>query len=84
MRGLTAVEFVGLGVLLGHVVAGIGDGVFLFAGLAGSTGEGSVVEVDPEGRGGGKQDVAIKSALVRSGNVTCQILCIRPARPVLI
>lgn len=56
---LTAVELVGVGVLLGLLVRSIGVGVGDAAGLAELASARHVQDVDEEGRGGGGQDEAV-------------------------
>lgn len=59
MPRLTAVECICLRVLVGEVVAGVGNGVLLAAGLAGSRRQDTVVDVDKERGARCKQDVAV-------------------------
>ena len=54
----TAVEKIGLPVLLSHFVAGIGNGVLLTSSLASLGRQDCVEGIDEEGRSGGKEDVA--------------------------
>lgn len=58
MSQRTAVELVGEVILLGQLIAGVGDGVLETAGLAGLACEHHVESVDEEGGGGGDEDVA--------------------------
>jgi len=57
-RAHTAVEEIGLPVLLSHLIAGIGNGVLLTSSLASLDRQDCVECIDEEGRSGGKEDVA--------------------------
>jgi hypothetical protein len=57
-RVLTAVELVGLGILLSQLVGSVGDGVLEAASLASLAGEDNVESVDEEGGSSSNENVA--------------------------